>query len=89
MTYRDLFEEENPESKDKNTKIIERQLEMGKKVEHEHQPTYDFLVDYVSQHNKMPPSIELFKRIALDHLHEYQLYYTGLAKMEKELSEAE
>lgn len=44
------------------------QFNMGRKVEKEHQPTYDRLVAYFNKHSKLPPPEWLFDSIAVDHL---------------------
>lgn len=56
------------------------QIEMGIDVESEHEPTYKWLDSYVKKNKKLPPKEELYKRIAQDHLDEYDDYYTRLMK---------
>lgn len=62
----------------------ESELEMGKKVEEEHQDVYDYMVKFLKDHDlKMPLSREkFFTMIAEAHLKELPDYYTKLKKME-------
>jgi hypothetical protein len=46
----------------------DEQLEMGKKVEREHAPTYQRLVAYVRERRQLPPAEWLYASIARDHL---------------------
>ncbi len=54
------------------------QLEIGIDVESEHEPTYEWLRNFLKENKKLPPKIELYKKIAEDHLNEYDDYYTRL-----------
>lgn len=56
------------------------QLEMGIDVEAEHLPTYEWLQEFLKENKKLPPKTELYKKIAEDHLNEYDDYYTRLMK---------
>ncbi len=56
------------------------QIEMGKDIEQEHEPTYNWLKDYVKENKKLPPASEMYKHIAEDHLDEIDDYYTQLMK---------
>jgi len=84
MTYKDIFEETSFENQKADMK---KQLEIGKKIEKEHNPTYLFLEDYVEKHGKLPPKEEFYQSIAEDHLKENNAYYTYLKKMEKQFEE--
>ena len=44
------------------------QIEQGRAVEREHQPTYDRLETYLRIHGRLPPPEWLFESIAYDHL---------------------
>ena len=54
------------------------QLEMGVKVEQEHLPTYNWLIDYITENDDFPDMDEFAKHISLDHLSEVDKYYTIL-----------
>jgi hypothetical protein len=81
MTYKELFEEQC--LKKSPTTTNPEQLRMGIVVEHEHKPTYEWIKNYLSKNGELPPAVDMYKHIALDHLAEIQQYYTGLAEMEK------
>ena len=68
-------------------KYDEEQLSMGKEVESEHLNTYDKISDYLEENGELPPREDVYEWIAMDHLDEFDDYYTGLDKMEKELEE--
>lgn len=67
---------------------INKQLEIGKKIEVEHANTIKKIVANVKA-GKVKPFEEYFKDIALDHLKELKDYYTKLVKMEKESKKSE
>lgn len=56
------------------------ELKAGIKVEHEHKPTYEWLMGYIMDKEDFPPLEEFAKHIAEDHLSEVKDYYTILAK---------
>ncbi len=56
------------------------QLEMGIKVEQEHLPTYNWLIDYITENENFPDMDDFAKHIAQDHLSEVKDYYTILDK---------
>ncbi len=60
------------------------ELEMGKKVEQEHEPMYNNIKKYYEAYGDFPNKDLVFMWIAEDHLKEFQDYYTRLYKMEKE-----
>ena len=62
----------------------EKQVEMGIKVEAEHEPTYEKIKKYYSDVKLWPSNSIVYKWIAEDHLNEISDYYTRLDKMEKE-----
>lgn len=61
------------------------QLEMGIKIESEHNDVYEFMEKYLKDNDlDMPISKrEFYEKIAKAHLREMPDYYTKLAKMEK------
>ena len=56
------------------------QLKAGIKVEHEHKPTYDWLLKYLVENEEFPPLEDFAKHISQDHLKEkgHENYYTTL-----------
>lgn len=56
------------------------QMEIGIKVEHEHKPTYEWLMKYIMDNEDFPPLEEFAQHIATDHLKEkgHEDYYTVL-----------
>jgi hypothetical protein len=58
------------------------QLELGKKIEQEHKPTYDKIKAYYKEHKKFPAFEEVTTWISEDHLEEFKKYYDALLKME-------
>ncbi len=68
---------------------LEWQMAEGFKIEHEHQPTYNFIVKYLEENKKLPPADELFKHIAEDHLNDDKQYYTHLVAMLKKSGETD
>jgi len=71
-------------------KSAESQLEMGKKVEKEHQDVYDYFEKFLKKHDlEMPLSRdELYKMISEAHLKEDSAYYTKLEKIDPHHKEA-
>ena len=65
---------------------MNKQLDIGIKVESEHEETYNKLF-LMASNGKFPTKKQFFKMIALDHLKENPKYYTYLKKMEKEMNE--
>jgi len=65
-------------------KLSESQLEMGKKVEKEHDDVYEYFSSFLKKHDiKMPLSrSDFFEMIAKAHLKELRDYYDRLKKME-------
>lgn len=62
---------------------INKQLEIGKKIEREHSDTIKKIIADVKA-GKVKPFEDYFTDIAKDHLKELKDYYTRLVKMEKE-----
>ena len=58
-------------------KNVESQLEMGKKVEQEHKPTWDKI-----KSGKITTPEAMYESIAIDHLNEYSDYYNRLKQVE-------
>jgi len=56
------------------------QLSMGIKIEKEHTKTLDFIKKYHKRYGRFPPSSEVYKHIAKDHLREDKKYYSKLKK---------
>lgn len=56
------------------------QLEAGITVEHEHKPTYEWLMKYIMDNNDFPELEDFAKHISEDHLNEHADYYTILNK---------
>ena len=67
-------------------KKAESQLEMGKKVEEEHDDVYEYFSKFLKKHDiKMPLSRgDFFEMIAKSHIKELRDYYDRLKKMEGE-----
>jgi len=67
-------------------KVSESQLEMGKKVEEEHDDVYEYFYNFLRKHDiKMPLNrSEFFEMIAKAHIKELRDYYDRLKKMEGE-----
>jgi hypothetical protein len=67
-------------------KVSESQLEMGKKVEEEHDDVYEYFSKLLKKHDiEMPLSRdEFFEKIARAHIAEIKDYYDRLKKMEGE-----
>ena len=87
MTYRELFEEQEIKKDDLGTtkNIYDKnELKIGKKIETEHKPTYDFIKDYFKKYRTFPPEELVYENISKNHLDEVPDYYTRLLKMEKE-----
>lgn len=63
---------------------LEKELELGINVEHEHKKVYDLFKKLLKKKKiEMPLSLEQFaEMIAKDHLEEMENYYTELRKME-------
>jgi hypothetical protein len=59
------------------------ELEVGKKIEREHDPTYENIKKYYNTYHDFPSKDLVFMWIAEDHLAEFQDYYTRLVDMEK------
>ena len=69
-----------------NEIIIDKQLELGLKIEKEHNDIYDFLDKYFKDNNIANPLTEreFYEMIAKAHIKEIPDYYTKLIKVEKE-----
>lgn len=65
------------------------QLDMGKDVETEHDPTYEKIKDYYEETGDFPTKKQVFEWIAKDHLDEFKDYYTRLADMENQAEKEE
>ena len=65
-------------------KINPEQMDMGKDVEKEHDPTYEKIKKHYEETGDFPKKEQVFEWIATDHLDEFKDYYTRLKKMEKE-----
>ena len=87
--------EKDKEIKDEGTDK-EKELKVGEKIEHEHEGTFDWVIDSIkgkdTKENAGAMSAikdEFYKRIAQDHINEFPNYYTnldcGLVVMEKKL----
>lgn len=63
-----------------SSKYNSTQMKMGEKVEQEHQPTYEWLKDEISRTGKLPPAMDFFRSIVMDHLDDHSDYYTVLEK---------
>lgn len=61
------------------------ELEVGKKIEQEHEATYQKIKDYYKEHGKFPEAAEVYEWIGGDHLEEFETYYSELLKMEDRL----
>ena len=72
----------------KMTMKEDKELDMGKEVEKEHDPTYDKIKKYYESYGDFPNKELVFMWIAKDHLQEFKDYYTRLAQMEKEAKAA-
>ena len=59
------------------------QLAMGVETEEEHHVTYKWFIGEMKAGRTPPPPEDFYKRIALDHLKEYKMYYTYLDAMEE------
>jgi hypothetical protein len=84
------FEDEHGIGDDND--LYQEQFEKGQEVEKEHTKTLERLYDLAV--SKDVPSKEEFVKlgvdsIAMDHLHEFDTYYTALKKMESELKAAQ
>lgn len=55
-----------------------KELQLGIKIESEHQPTYDYIKAFVKKHHHLPTNKDVFKRIAQNHLDEDKNYYYKL-----------
>lgn len=58
--------------------------QLGKKIEKEHDPTYNKIKKYYEKHKDFPGKEQFFEWIVDDHLDEFKDYYTRLEKMEKD-----
>jgi len=69
--------------------IDKKDLEKGVKVEKEHKPTYNKIIEFYNKFKKVPSKEEFYKWIAEDHEDEFpeKEYYKALEKMENELKE--
>lgn len=82
---------ENKITEERN-KIIENvpieEIEIGKEIEKEHEPTVRKIQEYLSINGKLPPNEWIYDWISLDHINEHKQYYNkekGLPNMEKQL----
>jgi len=55
-----------------------KELNLGIKIESEHEPTYNYLKEYLRRNKKMPPKKQFFKAIAQNHIDEDKNYYNKL-----------
>jgi len=62
------------------------QLQKGILVEIEHRKTYDWIISLLEK-AQIPSELEFYKRIASDHLNEFENYYDALEVMEETLKE--
>lgn len=78
---------------DKNILVEEvsqiNQLVEGTKIEHEHKPTYEFIVKSLADTGKPPSAEDFYKHIAEDHLSDDKIYYTHLIAMLKKTGETD
>lgn len=60
------------------------QMTVGREIEKEHLPTYEWMINYFNEHGEFPPFEAFTEHISGDHLDELKDYYTRLVAMEKE-----
>ncbi|HPI18752.1 MAG TPA: hypothetical protein PKY56_00140 [Candidatus Kapabacteria bacterium] len=63
------------------------QLKIGKEVEKEHKPTFDFIREFFEETGELPSEELFYSHIAQDHLVEISDYYDRLEEMEQEAKE--
>jgi hypothetical protein len=59
------------------------ELNLGKKIEKEHDSTYNKIKEFYEKNGDFPTKLKVFQWIAEDHLKEFKDYYTRLEEMEK------
>ena len=76
-------------TEEEKANVDPEQLKMGTEIEAEHGETYDFIKDYLKEHDKLPSETDVYMHIALNHLEGTEDekgiidYYTRLKDMEK------
>lgn len=56
-------------------------MDHAQRVEIEHQTTYEWMQDFVRSHGRLPPAMDFFRSIAMDHLDEDPDYYQKLESL--------
>jgi hypothetical protein len=65
--------------------ISRQAYEEGIAVEKEHKDTYEWIKEYFKKRGKFPKPVEVYLRIAHDHLKESPDYYKNLKEMESKM----
>ena len=59
-------------------KLLNKELELGIKIESEHGSTVKFIKNFFKKYGKLPTNKQIYTSIAKDHLKEDKYYYKKL-----------